>query len=603
MSRTYPLLLVLGLAAASLAAQNARPGAPGSGQQPSRDTPAQNQAPTPTGRLIGRVVASDTGRPIKRARVFVSAPELPGGRGTLTDDNGVFDIAELPAGRYTLSASKSGFITLSYGQRRPLQSGTPLQLADSQQLKGVDFQLPRGGVITGHVFDETGDAMPGVMVSVMRYQYMQGDRRLTPAGTAQTDDKGQYRVWGLNPGDYYVSALSRADMGNAGGRGGGRGGRGGGSAAAIIGAIGGALGPNVAALLGGGGEDQERLTYAPTYYPGVPSVNEARALTVGVSQELTDIDFSLQLVRTAHIAGRVLNADATPVTSGNVQMTAAGAGNGSGRGGPGINYGSRIDWDGSFTISNVPPGTYTLRARGTDDELPQFAAMPLTVSGADMADVAVILRPGGTLSGTITFQGTQPPSDPTQIRIAAPSADPADALPTQNARVEKDGKFAIQAVPAGEHLIRPNGGGALRGWTLKEVTIGGRDTTDAPIDVKSGETVGNVTVVFTDKQSEINGTIADQRNVPITDYTVLAFSTDPTFWRSQSRHIMTTRPDQNGKFRLRGLPPGEYYLATVDPAEQGEWFEPTYLDEHRAAASRLTLGEGDVKTQDFRLRR
>ena len=100
-------------------------------------------------------MTSDTGRPVKRARVFVTAAELPGGRGVLTDDTGVFDLTELPAGRYTLTVSKSGFVSLSYGQRRPLQAGTPLQLADGEQLKGIQFQLPRGGVIAGRVSTKT----------------------------------------------------------------------------------------------------------------------------------------------------------------------------------------------------------------------------------------------------------------------------------------------------------------------------------------------------------------------------------------------------------------------------------------------------------------
>src|SRR3954463_3898614 len=219
------LLLALGIAAAAQQApgQIAQPPKPATGsQQPARDTPAQPQdaAPTPTGRITGRVIASDNGRPVKRARVFVTAAELSGGgRGVLTDDQGVFDLTELPAGRYTLTVSKSGFVSLSYGQRRPLQAGTPLQLADGQQLKGIAFQLPRGSVIGGHVLDEDGDAMPGVMVRVMRYQYLQGERRLTPAGNAQTDDKGQYRVWGLMPGEYYVNALMRGG-GNFGGPGG-----------------------------------------------------------------------------------------------------------------------------------------------------------------------------------------------------------------------------------------------------------------------------------------------------------------------------------------------------------------------------------------------
>src|SRR5471030_404285 len=170
-----------------------KPGQPSS-QTPARDTSAQPKdttPPVPAGRISGTVMASDNGRPVKRARVFATAAELPGGRGMLTDDSGNFDLTELPAGRYSLSVSKSGFVALSYGQRRPLQAGTPLQLADGQQLKGIQFQLPRGSVISGHVLDEDGDEMPGVSVRVMRYQYLQGERRLTPVGTGQTDDKGQ----------------------------------------------------------------------------------------------------------------------------------------------------------------------------------------------------------------------------------------------------------------------------------------------------------------------------------------------------------------------------------------------------------------------------
>src|SRR6478752_1602219 len=199
-------------------------------QQPSRDTSAQQPtvatAPPAKGRIAGRVLTADTGRPVARARVFINAAEMTGGRGAQTDADGTYEFTELPAGRYTVNVSKTGFITLSYGQRRPLQAGTPLQLADGQQLGGIDFRLPRGSVIAGHVMDETGDPMPGITVQAMRYQYAQGNRQLMPAGNAQTDDQGAFRVWGLNPGDYYVSAQSRTF--NFGGRGGpGFGGRGG----------------------------------------------------------------------------------------------------------------------------------------------------------------------------------------------------------------------------------------------------------------------------------------------------------------------------------------------------------------------------------------
>src|SRR6202158_917388 len=91
---------------------------------PARDTPAQqgDGATTPTGRIAGHVLGADNGRAIRRARVAISAPDLPGGRAALTDDSGAFDFIELPSSRYTLTVSKTGYVPLSYGQRRPLQA-------------------------------------------------------------------------------------------------------------------------------------------------------------------------------------------------------------------------------------------------------------------------------------------------------------------------------------------------------------------------------------------------------------------------------------------------------------------------------------------------
>jgi hypothetical protein len=586
--------------------QTQRPGPqqPGVGaSQPARDTPAQKaDAPAQTGTIGGRVIAADTGRPVRRARVSVSAVELPGGRGTLTDDSGVFELAELPAGRYTVSVSKSGFVSLSYGQRRPLQAGTPLQLAEGQQFKDIEFRLPRGSVIAGHVFDESGDPMPGIMVRVLRYQYQQGDRRLVPAGTAQTDDQGQYRVWGLNPGEYYVDAQARINFGFGGGppgRGGagGPGGRGG-IAGVIAGVVGSIAGSNVATLFGN--DDDSQKAYAPTYFPGVTAISEARPVTVGLSQESSNIDFSLQLVRVSRIAGKVSEPDGTAAWAGNVTLVADAATVGRG-GGFGINYGSRIDWDGSFEINNVPPGRYTLQARGpNDDVVSRFASQPLGVAGGDIDNVTVVLEDGASLTGSVSFpRGSTDLPDLTQVRISTPSTDQSIGGAAQG-RVDKDANFTITGVQAGAHLIRANG--QLRGWRLSSITINGRDVTDVPLQLRAGEKVSNVLVTFTDKTTEINGALTTTQGAPVTEYTVLAFSTDMSFWQAQSRHIATARPDQTGKFRIRGLPPGNYYLATVDPSEQGEWFEPAYLDEHRLGATRVSLGDGETKTQDFRIR-
>jgi hypothetical protein len=588
MVRRIAISLLGVLVGCALSAGGARPAQ----SPPARDTPAQKDAPPPPmGRISGRVLAADNGRPVKRARAYVIAPELPDGRGTLTDDAGVFELTELPAGRYTLTVSKAGFIGLSYGQRKPFQAGTPLQLSDGQQVV-VEFRLPRGSVLAGHVFDETGDPMPGVAVRVMRYQYSQGERQLVPASAAQSDDQGAFRVWGLNPGDYYISAVaSNFDFG-PGGRGGpgGFGGRGGGGGA-------GRAGTAAGRTVDSAPDDETVKAYAPTYYPGVGSISEARPVRVAVGQELVDIDFNVLLVRTARITGLVTRSDGTPASAGQINLIPEG-GSTRGRGQAGANFGSRIEWDGRFAIANVPPGRYMLRARGDDDQIPQYAAQPLTVASLDLSDVVVILYPSASVSGTVTFEGTPAP-DANQIRITAPSAENGLVNGNPNARVEKDGTFTLEGVPEGLHLIRP--GGNLRGWSLKSVIVDSHDVADTPVELRSGQALNDVNVVFTNRQTEINGTVTDDHGNPVTDFTVLAFPSDPLLWRPLARQIMTARPDQNGKFQIRGLPSGPYYVATVDPAEQGEWFEPSFLDQQRLAAARVSLGDGDTKTQDFRI--
>ncbi len=572
------------------------PGQPGAAGQvrPSRDTPGQPAAPASRGSISGRILAADTGRPIVRARVSISAAELPGGRVGQTADDGTFSFGELPAGRYTVAASRTGYVGLSYGQRRPLQSGTPLQLTESASLRGIELRLPKGSVVTGRVFDELGDPMPGVVARVMRYQYAQGARQLVPAGTAQSDDRGEYRIWGLNPGEYFVSAVA-PNLPDSGGRGLppaaalGRGG--------VIGA-GGVPGRGRGALaFEASAPDIEPVAYAPTYYPGVPSVNEARAITVGLGGESAGIDFNVLLVRTSRIAGRVTDADGFPAWSGTIALIAEGAAGGRA---PGQDYRGRINWDGAFAVSAVPPGRYVLRASSGRDDIPRFAAQPLTVAG-DMSDVAVVLSPGVTVTGTVTLEAAVSAVLPNanEFRVAMASTDVDSFGGNSNTRVDREGRFTLENVPAGTHWIR---GQAPRGWTLKSATMAGRDVIDAPLELRSGEPMTGLRLVFSDKLSEISGNVTNAQGAPVTEYTVVAFPEEAALWRPQSRHIMTARPDQTGRFQLRGLPAGDYYLAAVDPAEPGEWFDPAFLERHRANATTVRIGEGDVRTQDLRVR-
>ncbi|MFP5380377.1 MAG: carboxypeptidase regulatory-like domain-containing protein, partial [Vicinamibacteria bacterium] len=170
------------------------PGVPGGQATPARAGAARADAPaTGTAVLRGYVVAADTGEPVRRAIVRAMAANA-GGSMTSTDAEGRFEFRDLPAGRYMLSASKGGYVGVQYGQRRPNQSGTPLDLRDGEVIEKIAIALPPGSVITGRVFDDFGDPVSGVMVSAMRYRSMGGRRQLGPAGgegaMSRTDDQG-----------------------------------------------------------------------------------------------------------------------------------------------------------------------------------------------------------------------------------------------------------------------------------------------------------------------------------------------------------------------------------------------------------------------------
>jgi hypothetical protein len=140
------------------------------------------------------------------------------------------------------------------------------------------------------------------------------------------------------------------------------------------------------------------------------------------------------------------------------------------------------------------------------------------------------------------------------------------------------------------------------GWMLKSITVNGQDITDLPLDIAPGQTVNGVQVVLTDRVTEVNGRLADARSNPVTDATVVIFPADEERWGFQSRYIQGVRPDQDGRFTIRGLPPyGDYLAVAVQGLENGQAGDPEFLASVRDRATRVTLKDGEAKTLDLRL--
>jgi hypothetical protein len=532
---------------------------------PSRTT--QQQPPQiGTAVIRGRIVAGDTGKPLRRAQIALSAPELGSQpRTTNTNADGRYEIKDLPAGRYTVSVSRSGYLPLRYGQRRPLEQAKPLQVLDRQAVEKIDFVLPRMGLIAGRVFDELGEPISGVRVFAMQSVYVDGRRQFLSVGggLVQTDDAGQYRLSGLAPGAYFVMAsTSETWTTNTGGK-------------------------------------RVVMGFLPTYLPGTTSPAASRRVTVGVGQEVRNTDFALIPGPTGRISGAAFDSQGRPLVGQSVGLTQEfRATTGSGFAGVGS---APIAGDGTFTFRNVPAGEYSLRAQTASGAARQEeASVRIVVNGMDIDDVVLTTTAGWSLSGQIlTENGTAPELSRDRIRIVARPLVGVSGRPMMGvAQIKDDLTFSVTSVagPARLRVTVPDS------WMVKVVLHDRRDITDTAIELKSGEELAGVQVILTDRVTSVSGQLADDKGAPLLDGTVLVFASDAEKWSEDSRFVRAARPDQEGKYEIRGLPPGEYLAVAIDYVQEGLWNDPEYLESIRRDARKLTLREGDVQVISLKLR-
>jgi hypothetical protein len=552
-----PLLLSFTPAAAQAA--SLQPPAGGAGVQiPPRD----NTAKTGTAILRGRIVAADSGQPLRKAQVRISSQEVRENRMATTDAQGRYEFKELPAARYSITASKGSYVTLSYGQTRPFESGKPLKIDDGQTVEKVDFSLPPGGVIAGRILDEFGEPMSDVQVAAQRYQYFQGRRRLTPAGRmAMTNDIGEFRVFGLAPGQYYLSATLR----------------------------------NGQMMMT---DTDDRSGYAPTYYPGTPDVQTAQKIPLGVGQMVGDLAMTLMPTRTARVSGRAVDAEGRPLAGFLMMIQRSGSGfMGSG--------GGQIRPDGTFSIGGVAPGEYTLQANTGPGDSAEFAAADITVAGDDLSDVQLVAMRLVTMTGRVVMDPTDALSfRPSMYRvIATPLQEMMMGLSTPG-NVNEDLTFSLKTRPGllriGIMPAAPGPGGPA--FTLRAVRVNGVDVIDTGIEIKPNGDMSGIEIEMTNHVAELSGAVTNARGEAVKDYTVVVFPQDRDRWGVTGvRYMKSGRPDQDGRFKIAALPPGEYAAVAVDYVEPGESSDPEFLERVRIRATPFSIGEGETKTLDLKL--
>jgi hypothetical protein len=552
MSQVSLWLVALVFCSTASSAQSAPPP-----QGPPRDNAQPAKAGTAT--LRGHVVAADTGQPLRKAQVRVFAPELRENRMTTTDGDGKYEFKELPAGRYTVMAQKGSYVNLQYGQLRPFEPGKPLEILDRQTLERIDFALPKGGVVTGRILDEFGEPLADAQVAAQRYQNIGGRRRLVPAGRpATTNDIGEFRLFAIPPGQYYVSATLR----------------------------------NMGGMIG---DSDDRSGYAPTYFPGTANMAEAQKVTVGLGQIISDINVALIQTHTSRVTGVAVDSQGRPMM-GMVMAVPRGDSVMMMFGPPG-----QIKPDGSFAISGLTPGIYMLQTNGPGGS--ESASAEVTVSGDDVNGIRLVASPPSTGSGRVVVDPAAAPSlKASMLRVSAQPVQVDTMMFGPNAgpaAVNDDLTFELKAGPGKWRIALT---GPITGWAVRAVRYRGTDVTDSGIEFRANENLTDIEVELTNRLTDVSGLVTDRRGTAQKDFSVVVFPQDRDKWTPNSRYMRTSRPDQDGRFKVNGLPPGAYYVIALDYLDtSGDWNDPESLDRLGSKATTFSINEGETKTVDLRI--
>jgi len=550
----------------------------------------ENQASRPgTGSISGVIVAAENSRPVARAAVVLGGSATPGIT-VFTDDTGQFSFNALPAGQFTLTASKASLLTMAYGQAEPGKgSGLPVALKEAEARRDLKWALPRAGTLTGRVLDLAGQPARAAMVTVQQRRVDGGEARYrTCCGEARTDANGAYRLTGLLPGEYFVSAVPAGDyrvlddgygvfseeMRII-------------SDDEIKWALGVVkTGPGAAPQPTPAPPQGRSVALARSYFGGATTASRASPVVLALGEERGGVDMRMQLVPTALLQARAVMPDGQPPANASVVFSDGWSSSGGG-----------LPADGRFERRNLAPGRYRLTIRGRGAAV--SGTRVIDIDGTDVRDLIVAMEPAATMSGRVVFEAgdASAPVDVAQMQVGLSPAN----LQTP-ARVSADGRWNMPLIDPGRYRVNASAPPAARNaWSLKSVIAAGRDITDTGIDIGSGEALTDVVITFTSRRTALSGLLLTADDQPAAGFYVAVFSDDPAHWVTGSRRVPPpVRASTDGSYQFAGLPPGTYRLAALTHVDQADLADPAFLTALRTSAIVVRLAEGESVRQDVK---
>jgi hypothetical protein len=506
------------------------------------------------------LLAADTGQPLPYADILLGGRAIEQSRSTSTDDRGVYEFPNLPAGSYSVLGRKPGYVLKYLGRRNArVQTAIGLDLTDGQVLDTGDFALARAAVIEGRLLDDSGDPIAGARVRTMRARYTNGERQLAydEGRSGSTDDLGRFRIFNLEAGAHYLIA----DISNV--------------------------------------VDTDKRP--SIFYPGTFSPTDAQPIILKTGQEVSGIALQFVPTRMVNVSGSVRLSSGAPatgpsLTTGLSLLISSG----------GVSRAALVRPDGTFLLPNVVPGDYQLYVQADSSKEALFGS--LNVPTSDLT-LALSTSTGSRVTGRIVFDGATPAGlRPSDVRLSVTGISSRVASQSMAQTIADDWSFEMRVVGVG--LLRAAPGSATRltasdglgfapPWMLKRVTRRGVDITDTLLDFNAG--VDDLEVVLTSQMSGVTGTVVDSRGQAVRDVPVVVFADDRRQWTALSRTTRATRTTQSGRFALNALPPGTYFVAAVDFADEGSEQDPRVLEEIRRSATSLTVAEGETRNVELKL--
>jgi protocatechuate 3,4-dioxygenase beta subunit len=532
--------------------------------QPSADAAVQpNGQPNSAASISGTVTSSATGEPIPKVRIILSPDQ--GNKqsyGAITDAGGNFSIDNIAPGRYDLSAEHRGYVSQRYHQENADTPGAMRTLAAGQSVNHLVFRLQQTAVIDGHVSDEDGDPLQGASVQILRRDYVNGKRTLTTAGQAMTDDRGEYRIFDIEPGHYYVMASWGQDR-----------------------------------MFGGPGV-QGVPNYAPVFYPNADAADHAAPMVLKPGDEIPGVDFQLMPSdsRGYEVSGKAVNPAAGKAYS-NIFVTLAGE-NPQTEFMPNSTRRVVVNAsDGTFSFPNVTPGDYVVSAMaiGPGTNPPESASQAVTVVDSDVQGLSLSVTPGISIAGQLSFEGNA--GSPAGATVALQPQDEL-GLPGRQALVQADGTFTLTGVPDGIYSL--NVWSRCGACFVKAVSSRGVDLFGKPITVQGGVGPSPLEITYSSNTAEVSGTVSTVDNQPAIGALIAVVpATDAPNRESRYR---TATTDQYGRFDVTGIPPGEYSVIALKGLTPDDSFlDPDFMQPLADKAQSVQLTEGDHETVQLNL--